>query len=63
MQRQAENIINTLSSDENLESHIKTNLGLDSSVDNAVYSSLCIRVIRLKILREEQCVISIKKVF
>ena len=63
MQRQAGNIINTLSSDENLESHIKTNLGLDSSVDNAVYSSLCIRVIRLKILREEQCVISIKKVF
>lgn len=63
MQRQAGNIINTLSSDENLESHIKTNLDLDSSVHNAVYPSLCIRVIRLKILRKGQCVISIKKVF
>ena len=61
--RQTENSINILSLVENLESHIKTNLGLDPNVPNGVYSSICIRVIRLKILRKELCVISIKKGF
>lgn len=62
MWREAKSI-NIFSSDEGLDAHIEINLGQDSSVPKGVSSSLCIRVVKLKILRKELFVVYIKKLF